>query len=74
MENNQQKIIMLQDLGMLYPNANSKTKRHYAIYECYCGKEFEVKIKVKGKKRCDKCQEKNRLETYRLSKKKSRKS
>lgn len=39
-----------------------------------CGKEFEVGIKVKGKKRCDKCQEKNRLETYRLSKKKSRKS
>ena len=39
-----------------------------------CGKEFEVDSMVKGKKRCDECQEKHRLETYRISKKKIRKS
>ena len=32
-----------------------------------CGKEFEVDSMVKGKKRCNECQEKHRLEQKRIT-------
>ena len=33
-------MILIEDLGMLYPNNNSKNKQHYAIYKCgKCGTE-----------------------------------
>ena len=45
------------------------------IIKCIdCGKEFEIDSMIKGKKRCDSCQNKYRLETYRLSKEKLRKN
>ena len=36
------KLIFLQDLGTMYPNENSKTKRRYGLYRCFCGKEFKA--------------------------------
>lgn len=47
---------IIKDLGMMYPNKNSKTKRHFAIYECpLCFKHFKTKIynvKIKKTKSC----------------------
>lgn len=40
MENN--KLVFVRSLGSLYPNKNSKKKRSYAIYRCYCGEEFKT--------------------------------
>ena len=37
-----------------------------------CGKEFEVDSMVKGKKRCNECQEKHRLEASKKCMKKLR--
>ena len=36
------KITLLTDLGMIYPNENSKQKKRYGIYKCFCGKEFKA--------------------------------
>ena len=49
MENNQNKILVLiQDLGVLYPKSTSKQRKHYAMYRCICGNEFKTEIaKVK---------------------------
>lgn len=33
-------LILLEDLGMIYPTKNSKFKYRYGLYMCYCGKEF----------------------------------
>ena len=42
MLNNQNKnLVLIQDLGMLYPKETSKKKYRYGIYKCYCGTEFE---------------------------------
>lgn len=43
MLNNQNELILLQDLGMVYATDKSKAKRRYGIYKCgYCGKEFKA--------------------------------
>lgn len=42
MENNQEELVLLKDLGMRFPTQKSKTKRRFALYKCYCGKEFEA--------------------------------
>ena len=35
--------ILLEDLGMRYPNENSKERKRYGLYQCqYCGKEWEA--------------------------------
>ncbi|MFA9240570.1 MAG: AP2 domain-containing protein [Candidatus Paceibacteria bacterium] len=44
MENNQKKIILLQDLGMLFLNENSNRKIRYGLYQCFCGKEFKTQV------------------------------
>lgn len=44
MQNNQKELILLKDLGMKKPNEDDKRSRHYAIYKCFCGKEFETRI------------------------------
>jgi hypothetical protein len=36
--------VLIEDLGMLYFNETSKQKRHYAVYQCECGKEFRAQI------------------------------
>jgi len=40
LENNQKEIIMLKDLGMLYPKEASNYKVRFGSYKCYCGNEF----------------------------------
>ena len=35
---------LIKDLGMLYPNKSSKTKKHYAQYECDCGNQFKAML------------------------------
>jgi len=43
LENNQPTTpILIEDLGMLYPNENSKTKYRYGVYLCECGAEFRT--------------------------------
>lgn len=45
MENNQNKnLVLISDLGYLYPNEGSTKKRHYARYKCKCGNEFNAII------------------------------
>jgi len=37
--------ILIEDLGYLYPNENSKTKRRFGIYECqFCNREFKSRV------------------------------
>jgi len=47
-ENKQEKDmtpILIEDLGLKYPNDSSKRKRHYGIFKCqYCGKEFKTQL------------------------------
>lgn len=42
MENNQKELMLLKDLGMIYPNQNSKRKRRYGLFKCFCGNEFKA--------------------------------
>ena len=50
------KPILIEDLGYLYPNENSKQKKRYGIYKCgFCGTEFKActsNIKNKHTKSC----------------------
>lgn len=49
LENNQKEIIILRDLGMLYPKAYSKYKVRYGLYKCFCGNEFKTQVQnIKG--------------------------
>lgn len=44
LENNQEnKLVMLKDLGMQFANESSKSKKHYAEYKCYCGNVFTAR-------------------------------
>ena len=45
MKNNQNKeLVLLEDLGTLYPTLNSKHKARYGLYKCYCGNEFKTLV------------------------------
>ncbi len=50
------KPILLEDLGYLYPNENSKQKRRFGLYKCgFCGTKFKANtydIKSKNTKSC----------------------
>lgn len=35
-------LVLLKDLGMLYPNNTAKYKVRFGIYECFCGTEFKA--------------------------------
>ena len=35
-------LVLLKDLGMLYPNNTAKYKVKFGIYECFCGIEFKA--------------------------------
>ena len=39
-----EKPILLEDLGMRFPNENSKWERRYGLFKCFCGNEFEAQI------------------------------
>lgn len=43
LQNNQKELILLKDLGMLYPKVNSKHKIRFCIYRCFCGNEFRAR-------------------------------
>ena len=64
MQNNQEKkIILLEDLGYLFPTEKSKQKAKYGLYKCYCGNEFKTQIPdVKnGKTKSCGCYQKQRV-------------
>lgn len=42
-ENNQ--LILIEDLGYLYPKETSKHKARYGLYKCYCGTEFIAQVR-----------------------------
>ena len=45
MQNNQEnKLILLKDLGRKFPKETSKQKARYGLYKCFCGKEFETQM------------------------------
>lgn len=67
-------IILLEDLGMIYPNESSKDKKRYGLYKCFCGNEFKSRmdhIRIGKTKSCKCVRDKVRLEnitTHNLSK------
>jgi len=44
--NNQKtkEIVLIEDLGYMYPTEASKQKARYGIYMCHCGNEFKAQI------------------------------
>lgn len=46
---------MLQDLGMQYPNENSKNKVRYGIFQCVCNKEFKAQVQDVKRKHTTSC-------------------
>ena len=63
LENNQKEIILLKDLGYLFPTEKSKQKAKYGLYRCYCGNEFKtLTASVKnGKTKSCGCYQKQRV-------------
>lgn len=51
--NNQ--LILIEDLGIKFPKETSKTKRHYAIYKCFCGETFNAQIQLVNSKKIKSC-------------------
>ena len=45
LQNNQNKnLVLIEDLGMLYPTVNSKLKARFGLFKCYCGEEFRTQM------------------------------
>ena len=44
-EKNQNKLVMIQDLVMMYPTDKSSQKTRYGLYLCSCGKKFKAIVK-----------------------------
>lgn len=62
--NNQKELILLEDLGMLYPGETSSYKKRYGLYRCACGKEFKTQIasvKNGNTKNCGCTRNKNKI-------------
>lgn len=55
LENNQKEIILLEDLGMLYPKETSKQKYRYGLYKCYCGNQFKSMVQSVKSKHTQSC-------------------
>ena len=43
-DNNGNNIILLEDLGMKFSTENSKKKKRFGLYKCFCGNEFVAQI------------------------------
>lgn len=42
MQNNQEnKLLLIKDLGQMYVGKSTKHKSYFGIYKCYCGNEFK---------------------------------
>ena len=37
-------LVLLEDLGMIYPKETSNKKRRYGLYKCVCGNEFNSQM------------------------------
>lgn len=45
LENNQnQNLVLIEDLGMLFATKQSKKPRRFGLYKCFCGNEFKACI------------------------------
>ena len=44
LNNQKDKLILIEDLGMILPKATSKKKFRYGVYKCYCGNIFNARI------------------------------
>ena len=55
LENQENKLVLLEDLGMLYPNESSKEKKRYGIYKCACGNKFKTQTQGVKNKRTKSC-------------------
>lgn len=43
LENNQnQNLMLIEDLGMMYPTEKSTIKSKFGLYKCFCGKQFKA--------------------------------
>lgn len=38
----EKQLVLVKDLGMMYPTKTSKQKARYGIYRCHCGNEFKT--------------------------------
>lgn len=50
-----EKPILLEDLGMKFPTENSKKKKRFGLFKCFCGNTFETQthdVKHGKKKSC----------------------
>jgi len=68
MENQNKSLLLIKDLGMLYPTKTSKHKRRYSLYKCYCGNEFKAQpkdVKILKTKSCG-CLKSERLKKYNI--------
>jgi len=50
LNNQKQAPMLIEDLGLQYPNKTSKQKKRYGLYKCLCGNEFRTQTStvVKG--------------------------
>ena len=55
MNENQKEIILIEDLGMMYPTPTSKQKYRYGLFKCFCGKQFKTELRNITKKRTKSC-------------------
>ena len=44
MNKNQNNLILIEDLGMLFSTETSKKKKRFGLYKCFCGNEFKTRI------------------------------
>ena len=68
-----QALVLIKDLGMLFPTETSKQKKRYGMYLCECGVEFKAatyKVKINHTQSCGcygKAQRAKSLTTHGLS-------
>ena len=69
-ENQNKNLVLIKDLGIIFPTKNSKFKCRYGLYMCYCGKEFISRfsrVKNGHTKSCG-CYQKQIVTTHGLAK------
>ncbi len=67
-------MVLIKDLGMLYPTKTSKFKTRYGIYECKCGKHVKANtsyVKNGNQQTCSSCRSRKNNTKHGYSKTKS---
>ena len=62
-------LILLEDLGYLYPKETSKQRKRFGIFKCHCGKEFKTQtrdVKSGHTKSCGCLKNTHNLSNHRL--------